>query len=73
MTQIIVFSKYLFLFIFKRRSAESKTSFLSDNVWAHKGNKFCHYEPIPKWDKKFLTKIQLLKIQFTEMFYDHKP
>lgn len=48
-------------------------SFLSDNVWAHKGNKFCHYEPIPKWDKKFLTKIQLLKIQFTEMFYDHKP
>lgn len=47
--------------------------FLSDNVWAHKGNKFCHYEPIPKWDKKFLTRIQLLKIQFTKMFYDHKP
>lgn len=47
-------------------------SFLSDKVWIHKGNKFCYYEPIPKWEKKILTEIQVLKIQFSEVFYDHK-
>lgn len=73
MTQIIIFSK-CFFFLYSNTDQQKLKQLSSLTMFElTRGINSVILSQFLSGIKKFLTRIQLLKIQFTEMFYDHKP